>query len=193
MELPARISPMVGPQGATMRTIIVRRAKPLSKTGKAKVTKLMTDHKAALTEEAFVSLRSGEPYDFELRMLETEETAWAVIYGLVDCGFEVEKVCRFCGVVFAHDDTAPCLTPADSVGCPWNRPTPKARLIDTKPLTEAQIRAMQALIDTGAIPALDQASGDTTWAREARLLIAGGKCKPPCTKKGKADFLLWGR
>jgi hypothetical protein len=31
-----------------MTTLIVKRAKPLSKTGKAKLTKLMGDHKVAL-------------------------------------------------------------------------------------------------------------------------------------------------
>jgi hypothetical protein len=175
-----------------MTTIIVRRHKPLSKTRKAKLTKFTTDHKAVFTEGVLYYLRSGASFELSL-LTESDGTRCAIISGLVDCGFEVEQYCYFCNIVFAHDDPAPCLTPAESVGCFFNRPIPKPKLINAKPLTEAQIYAVQTLIDAGKISALDYASGGTTWAREARLLIAGGKCKPPRTKNGKADYGVWGQ
>jgi hypothetical protein len=101
------------------------------------------------------------------------------------------RECRFCHVVFFEDD--PCNTIEDAAGCPFSEPLGSLPTITAEPMEPFQLKAMQDLIDDGSISAIVRHTGSTSWARVARLLIAGGKCHPPRTKCGKADYANWGQ
>jgi hypothetical protein len=83
------------------------------------------------------------------------------------------EACPFCNVVFAQGDYH-CGTVEKSAACHWRKPIgPPPWGPRREPLQQAQIDAMQTLIDDGALPRLGP-----DWVHFGEMLIAAGKCKP---------------
>ncbi len=92
-------------------------------------------------------------------------------------------VCPFCNVQFEPDDASSCIrTGVMKANCFFAQPIPPAGGPQSAPLTEQQLGAWQAMIDSGSPKRLGP-----DYERIAAALIAAGKCRPPRRRRSRSS------